>query len=77
MASALPKPQQLAETGERTSMLQEFVLTQLLRRSAALDVHTQTHTQEGLEFFTKLLRLLQPWRSVRGDQVQCLERLFV
>lgn len=77
MSAALPEPQQLAEAGNAASVLQEIVPAQLLRRRAALDVHAKTHAEESLQLLRQLLRLLQPGRAVRGDQVEGLQGLFV
>jgi len=58
-------------------MLQELMPPQLLRRSPTLHIHTKTHTQESLQLLAQLLRLLQPGRAIRRNQVQRLQRLLV
>ena len=58
-------------------MLQELVLTELLRRGPALHIHTETHAEKGLELLTKFLRLLKSGCSVRGDQIQRLKWLLI
>lgn len=58
-------------------MSQELMPAQLLRRRSTLNVDAQANTQESLELLTQLLRLLQPRRAVRRNQIKRLERLLV
>ena len=76
-ALARPEPQQLRQTRQTAPAPQELVLQQLGRARPALDIHTQTDAQKRLELLAQLLRLLEPRRSVRRNQPQRLERLFV
>lgn len=75
--TALPESQQLTQTCKQATMLQEFVPTKLFCCGSALDIDAQTDTQESLDLFAQLLRLLQPWRAVSSDQVQGFEGLLI
>lgn len=77
MRPALPKPQQLAETGETAPMLQKLMLAELLGGGATLDIDTEADAQERLELLGQLLGLLEARGAVGGDQVQSLEGLLV
>lgn len=50
---------------------------QLLRGGTAAHVDTEADAQERLELLAEFLRSLQPWSTVRGNEVQCLQWLFV
>lgn len=76
-ALARPKRQQARQRLLRTPVPQKLMVHELVRRGSALHIHAQTNTQESLELLRQLLRLLQSWRAMRGDEVQRLERLFV
>lgn len=50
---------------------------QLARASPALDINTETDAEEVLERHPKLLGVAEARSTIRGDQVQRLERLLV
>ena len=53
------------------------MLQQLVGRCATSNVDAETHGQEGLELLAKFLGFLQARRTVRGNEIKCLQRLFV
>lgn len=77
MTTLLSEPQKLGKHVGVAARLEEVVSTKLLSSSTRLDVDTQADAQEALELLAKSLRLLQTWCTVRGDQVQGLQRLLV
>lgn len=77
MTAALPKPQQLAETGNTAAVLQELMPSEFLGSSARLDVDAQADAEESLELLGELLGLLEARGAVGGDEVEGLEGLLV
>lgn len=77
MAAVLPEVQQLAETVETASALEEIMAHKLARASTTLDIDAQADGQEGLKFLGQLIGLLKAGRAVCRDKVEGLEGLFV
>lgn len=50
---------------------------QFVSSGTAAHVDAQANAQEGLELLAKLLRLLQSWGAVGGNEIQRLQRLLV
>lgn len=77
VATLLSESQEFGEHVGVAASLEEIVSTKLLSSSTRFDIDTQADAQEALEFLAKSFRLLQTWCAVRGNQVQCLQRLLV
>lgn len=77
LASGLLPAEQLSQTSQAASSLQEFVGEELIRGSAALNVDAEADAQERLKLLAELLGLLETGGSVGGNKVEGLQGLFV
>jgi hypothetical protein len=77
LASGLLPAEQLSQTSQAASGLQEFVGEELIRGSAALNVDAEADAQERLKLLAELLGLLETGGSVGGNKVEGLQGLFV
>lgn len=77
MAAVLPEVEQLAEAVEAAPALEEVVAHELGCAGARLDVDAQADGEEGLELLGQLVGLLEAWGAVCGDEIECLQGLFV
>lgn len=77
LAGSLLPAEQLSQTGQAASSLQEFVGEELVGGSAAVNIDAEADAQESLELLAELLGLLETGGSVGGNKVEGLEGLFV
>ena len=77
MRALLTETQQIGKTRKRTPIPQEFVEQQLARAGPALDINTETNAEEVLKRHPKLFGVAEARSTIRGDQVQRLQRLLV
>ena len=74
----LTEPQQLNQARQRaTALPQEVASKDLVSGSTVLHRDSQALAQEDLKLTAQLVRVLQRWRSVRGDQEEGLEGFLV
>lgn len=70
--------QHVSQTSQAASTTPEEIGREDLNGSGTvLDIDGQTLAQEDFQVATELVRVLQRWRAVGGDQKKCFERLFV
>lgn len=77
LASSLFPAEQLSQTSQTASGLQEFVGEELISGSAALDIDAKAYAQERLEFLAELLGLFETGGSVGSNKIEGLQGLFV
>lgn len=77
LVSSLLPAEQLSETSQAASSLQEFVGEELIGGSTAVDIDAEADAQESLELLAELLGLLETGGSVGGNEVEGLQGLFV
>lgn len=70
--------QHVDQTRQAASATPKEIARQDLNGSGAiLDIDSQTLTQEDFQVAAELVRMLQRWRAVGGDQEKGLERFFI
>ena len=77
LLSVLLPAEQFCKTSEAATRFEEIMFQQLLCCGAAVHSYAQTDAEERFELFAELLRSLEPWGTIGGNQVQSLEGFLV
>ncbi len=77
LLSMLAECKQTGQAVQTAAMLQEIMLKKLNCGSSAPDVDTETNRQECLQLFAQLLRFLQAWRTISGNEIKRFQGFLV